>query len=564
MEISAMLGSFAGFTFSLPESALGLSQSAASFLVTAVWQGVLVTACLEICLKLAPRTTAALRFGIWSAAFVVVAALPFLPFALAQFMGAPHLQSAHALIAASPKPWLQLDTRWSILLTALWAIASIGRAAILAADSLRLRELWRTATPTDSIVNHAEALTIPGRRHVEICATSDLERPAVIGFLAPRILIPEWLMAKLTPGELDQIVLHETEHLRRGDDWSNLLQKLSLVLFPLNPVLLWIERRLCKEREMACDDGVIRVTHAPRAYAACLTGLAERGLQHRTEALSLGAWQRRPELVHRVHSILLRKPALSPAAARGMAVVLGCTLVAGSAELARCPQLIAFVPAHAAEAAAKNHSQPPVEAAYAPKNGGIYGGAPSAPRLTQLKAVLPEQTAGRKEFAKAPALKHSAPLETAAFPLPSNEVARLDAAVGLPANSGREQRWIVLTTYEQLQSFDQDTVSDTGEASNAINQRSDQPARQVANQDFRSMPDRGTSRMTVTRLVFQVVPANAIDQSSHFSGQNSNGTPGQSSAKTNDQSTGQSSDRRSDRQPAALVPLRSGWFIIQL
>ena len=55
---------------------------------------------------------------------------------------------------------------------------------------------------------------------------------------------------------------------------------------------------------MACDDGVIRVTRAPRAYAACLASLAERGLQRRAEALSLGAWQRRPELVHRVHSIL--------------------------------------------------------------------------------------------------------------------------------------------------------------------------------------------------------------------------------------------------------------------
>ena len=34
------------------------------------------------------------------------------------------------------------------------------------------------------------------------------------------------------------------------------------------------------------------------------------------EALSLGAWQRRPELVDRVHRILRRKPAMSPMAAR--------------------------------------------------------------------------------------------------------------------------------------------------------------------------------------------------------------------------------------------------------
>ena len=151
-----------------------------------------------------------------------------------------------------------------------------------------------------------------GRDAVEVCTTTTLQRPSVIGFLKPRILVPDWLFGRLTQGELEQIMLHESEHLRRRDDWTNLAQKLCLVLFPLNPALVWIERRLCREREMACDDAVIRVTRAPRAYAACLASLAERGLERRVEALSLGAWQRRPELVHRVHSILRGKGGLSP------------------------------------------------------------------------------------------------------------------------------------------------------------------------------------------------------------------------------------------------------------
>ena len=60
----------------------------------------------------------------------------------------------------------------------------------------------------------------------------------MIGFFSPRLLIPEWLFAKLAPSDLQQIVLHECEHLRRGDDWINLLQKVGLALFPLNPALL--------------------------------------------------------------------------------------------------------------------------------------------------------------------------------------------------------------------------------------------------------------------------------------------------------------------------------------
>ena len=121
-------------------------------------------------------------------------------------------------------------------------------------------------------------LLAAGFRGVEVCTSSDVDRPSVIGFFSPRILIPEELFDRLTTAEFGQIVLHEVGHLRRGDDWINLLQKLSLVLVPLNPVLMWIERRLCLERELACDDDVLRLTKAPKAYATCLTNLAEHRL----------------------------------------------------------------------------------------------------------------------------------------------------------------------------------------------------------------------------------------------------------------------------------------------
>ena len=83
------------------------------------------------------------------------------------------------------------------------------------------------------------------------------------------------------------------EHLRRRDDWINLVQKLGLVLFPLNPALLWIEQRLCKERELACDDHVIQSTRAPKSYASCLVHLAEQRILNSRASLALGAWERR-------------------------------------------------------------------------------------------------------------------------------------------------------------------------------------------------------------------------------------------------------------------------------
>lgn len=226
-------------------------------------------------------------------------------------------------------PLLQLDVRWVLAIAALWAGASTVRAANLALHSFRLRRLWKAARPVQVTAALVDALKDVRGGRVEICTTQSLDRPSVIGFLAPRILIPAWLMARLTQGELEQIVLHEAEHLRRRDDWTNLAQKLALMVFPLNPALVWMEHRLCREREMACDEGVVRITNAPRAYAACLASLAERGLERRqAEALSLGAWQRRPELVHRVHGILRRKRRLSKGAAVALLGTVGCALIA--------------------------------------------------------------------------------------------------------------------------------------------------------------------------------------------------------------------------------------------
>ncbi len=122
-------------------------------------------------------------------------------------------------------------------------------------------------------------------------------------------------------------MLHEVGHLRRADDWINLLQKVSLVVFPLNPVLIWIERRLCLERELACDDAVLRMTKAPKAYATCLTNLAEHRLGRRAAALSLGAWERKSELARRVHRILRGGEGMGRTQAR---VVMG-VLVSGVA-----------------------------------------------------------------------------------------------------------------------------------------------------------------------------------------------------------------------------------------
>ncbi len=317
-----------------------LAAAASGSLISAVWEGLVLAACVAICLRLLPGMTAAARSVVWSAVMVLAVALPF-----------AHL-SRDAV--ASGNGW-HVDERISLAIATVWVLLSMIRAAQLVRSALYLRGIARSAQPIEVGPELAAILSEHphGRRdktasnmgHPLLCVSDEVDRPSVVGFSAPRILLPAELLPQLSEGELMQIVLHEMEHLRRGDDWTNLLQKLTLVLFPLNPVLVWIERRLCLERELACDDQVLRTTNARKAYAACLANLAEHSLVRRGVSLALGAWERQSEVVRRVHRILLR-PDREMGRRQVVAVVsvMVAGMVAGADAFAHSPQLVSFGP----------------------------------------------------------------------------------------------------------------------------------------------------------------------------------------------------------------------------
>ena len=523
------------------------SYRAADVAVAALWQGALVAGTLTLCLRLAPRVSAAYRFTLWATAFVVLTCLSVSAF-LIQFSSGT--TTSVPIAGEVARPWLSLDARWSLVVAVLWLAASLFRGGDLAVHSLRLRRLWKDAKPVE-LHNRVMALLAAtlvdcGRGPIEVCTTTTLQRPSVIGFFKPRILIPDWLLGRLTHGELEQIVLHEAEHLRRRDDWTNLAQKLCLLVFPLNPALVWIERRLCREREMACDDGVIRVTRAPRAYAACLASLAERGLERRVEALSLGAWQRRPELVHRVHSILRSKGGLSPMGARLLLGALGCGLIAGSVELAHSPQLVAFVPDRST--AAMDEIKTP-DLAKAATEGSAQDAAIERAKLRprSIHVVSSPASARGVSNAEAPLATNVTLRESTGSPSAvSPVVAKANHRDAVNLNPQNEQ-WIVLTEWQQVET-----------PSSYAGLKRDYETGADAEQSSDTADMQQGSRITVTQLIFRIVPAAAGLPATAGSPVNQ-GTPANAGSKSGAKPAASSSTS----QPG-IATFRDGWLVLQL
>ena len=337
-----------------------LAASLTSAFFAAVWQGVLLAAVSALCLRLIPALTAAARFLVWLTVAVLTLLLPFVQ------TSAPYALGSHAFPRTLS---LSLDSRWTVFVAAVWAVASLVRAVQLATGAVTLYRLARAATPI-AAPEICAALLAKSRRAeshpVQLCSSTHVDRPSVLGFFHPRILLPAGLIATLTPEELYQVLLHELEHLRRRDDWTNLLGRLALVIFPLNPVLLWLERRLATERELACDDRVLEATGARKSYAAFLAHLAEHTLLRRGVSLALslvgisaaplnGLKPSRSELGRRVTRILgfptrTLNPRISAALVTGLIVLT----TGGSVELAHSPQLIQFTSPEAQFAATTN------------------------------------------------------------------------------------------------------------------------------------------------------------------------------------------------------------------
>ena len=342
-----------------------ISTHPAELLIASIWQGLLLTALAWAGLQLVPRLRPATRFTLWLIVFLVVALLPC--FAVGrQLFGTSVRQWAAPYMGHGDRS-LRLNSEWAFVIEGLWALASLFSLVRLSASVRQMQRLSResVAVPFASLSEEMQSI-VARTGPVEVRLSDRVDAPSVIGFFHPAIVMPRSLWSELAPSELRQIILHEMAHLDRGDDWTNLLQKLLRALCPLNPALFWAERHLCFERERACDDAVLQAAGNARAYATCLTKLAETKLIRRAISLAPGLWKRHSELAGRVESILDRRRRLGPALSRGL-VAAGLLLsISGVLALQRFPGVITFASSDSLTAESSARRSAPPAAAFEP------------------------------------------------------------------------------------------------------------------------------------------------------------------------------------------------------
>ncbi len=380
--------------------------------LNALWQGAALIGLAALSLRAGLRRNATTACIVWSAAFGVVALLPVIDLALARpgvsagsSPGVYYRQPVTTRVPAEataafvvvdgpaaaprvPEPLLadlpgpSLSDRWhdtalaigaaatafarswGIFVLGAWAVVAGALVLRLARGYAAIARMKRGATPLADPAVLARLRAAGHRRHADVACSTNVEIPCAVGFRRPMILLPAGLAASLDADDLARVILHESAHLQRYDDWTNALEQVVCALQFFQPALYVARRGIDFEREVACDDRVVEDAGEPLRYAECLARIVQRHLRGRQAAVVPGFVLRRAQVVARVRRIVDRSRDASPQL-RVATFALGATLLAATLGMARL-QVPVVAPAVAAPIVA-DCSCPPVAHRTAPR-----------------------------------------------------------------------------------------------------------------------------------------------------------------------------------------------------
>ncbi len=320
-----------------------MAQQAAEALISSLVLGAGIAAVAWCALRAMPPGKAGSRFLVWFTALAAITLVPVLQIAARLKSSSPSVASG---LSQAGSGWIVLSTDWAAYVLWSWAVLSCVGLARVFLGLLHLRRLRsgsRIIDPAELVSEaHETAVRAAQQRSFELRTSDEVRMPMAIGFFKPAILIPTDLIDELSPAQLSHVLLHETTHLLRYDDWTNLIQKIARAILFFHPAVWLLESKLTLEREMACDEAVVAHTSDPRSYAECLALLAERSVLKRSLALVQAA-------VSRFHHTTLRVKALMSPGHRPTSRAWGAAtgvigVVAVSTALVQAPNLVSFAP----------------------------------------------------------------------------------------------------------------------------------------------------------------------------------------------------------------------------
>lgn len=110
--------------------------------------------------------------------------------------------------------------------------------------------------------------------------------PLVRGIMRPAIILPGDMASGWTADDLEPVLLHELIHIKRNDCLVNAVQVIFQILYFYHPMVWLANWTMRRERELACDDDVVRrLAGSPADYVRSMLQAAEAAAHQRRQQL---------------------------------------------------------------------------------------------------------------------------------------------------------------------------------------------------------------------------------------------------------------------------------------
>ena len=279
---------------------------------------------------------------------------------------------------------------WTGVLVAVWMAGVIVSLARLALGYMRLARLRREST---RMLDGPCASMLAGLcrtwRQPPVLLVHQTNTVLTWGLTTPRIVVPaaasEW-----TPARCRAVLVHELEHIRRGDWAVQTVASALKAFYWFNPLTWLAARRLREESELACDDAVLNCGVSPADYATDLLEIARHAVSARAP-LAAAVGIAYPSTLERRVSIMLTDRRRTPVTGRTRFVTAVGALAA----------IVAVAGVAVGEAAHERAVSPRAEVALVPQEPigapPAQGVAPPARSVRALPAAAAQQPAGSME-----------------------------------------------------------------------------------------------------------------------------------------------------------------------
>lgn len=278
----------------------------------------------------------------------------------------------------------------------LWLIGTPITFVLLITGVVGTRRLNRASQPITEgpiaalLSQLTESLRIS--RRVTVAACDRIAAPVLIGIIRPVILLPPAALTGWSPDEIEMVLLHELAHVRRWDNFMNLLQRVGESLLFFHPAVWILSSWVRSDREACCDALVVRRTNRPHAYAEMLVALAAQMprsvLFHSAASSAMAAGPLRS----RIRRILQLEDDPMLVSGKSFVLVLGALAVAATLGVLYVPTI-----GEAKEKPAKSVARPPKQAP-----ADRYSSKAATPQPVLVEAVPVDQIpAGASSFSMA-------------------------------------------------------------------------------------------------------------------------------------------------------------------